>query len=235
MCLAVYRSFIWSMTSWKRGHMCQQHSTTTQPSRPSKARPVWGLQLFLRVYAVIQEGALWCSQLGFYSSRIRLFDCRGRCHHQHCPSPPLPFRKVSCCPTTPTRLILFLKFLLLFYFLFCAGSVLCLRLLNLKPFYIQMVGWFTCDMKNKKPGEANLTSSDASKGWKKCNVYCCTIFSNKRTQNLFAFIFMQTLPDVDIYTYNSPPPPSWVSGGMHSSHVHALAPPSPFFTSFCPV
>lgn len=33
------------------------------------------------------------------------------------------------------------------------------------------------------------------KGWKKCNVYCCTIFSNKRTQNLFVIVFMWTLPD----------------------------------------
>lgn len=92
--LLVCRSFTWSMTSWKRGHTCQQRSTTTQPSRPSKARPVPGLQLSLRVNAIIQEGALWFAQLVFFffnSSRIRLFGCREPSpHHQHCPplSPP---------------------------------------------------------------------------------------------------------------------------------------------------
>lgn len=40
------RNFIWSMTSWRRGHMCQQHLITTQPSRPSKAQSVQWLQLF---------------------------------------------------------------------------------------------------------------------------------------------------------------------------------------------
>lgn len=64
--LLVCRSFTWSMTSWKRGHTCQQRSTTTQPSRPSKARPVPGLQLSLRVNAIIQEGALWFAQLVFF-------------------------------------------------------------------------------------------------------------------------------------------------------------------------
>lgn len=37
------------MTSWKRGHTCQQHLTTIQPSRPSKAQPVQRLQLFLHI------------------------------------------------------------------------------------------------------------------------------------------------------------------------------------------
>ena len=30
------------------------------------------------------------------------------------------------------------------------------------------------------------------KGWKNCNVYCCTIFSNKRTQNLFVHFYVNT-------------------------------------------
>lgn len=30
------------------------------------------------------------------------------------------------------------------------------------------------------------------KGWNKCNVYCCTIFSNKRTQNVFVLFYINT-------------------------------------------
>lgn len=58
LCLRLLRNFIWSMTSWRRGHTCQQHSTTTQPSRPSKARPVWRPQLFLHTTVLSRRGAV---------------------------------------------------------------------------------------------------------------------------------------------------------------------------------
>lgn len=74
----------------------------------------------------------------------------------------------------------------------------------------------------QKPREANWTSSDASKGWKKCNVYCCTIFSNKRTQNLFALIFMRTLPHDWSLIFLL----SRARGGVHSPHVHPPAFPA---------
>lgn len=136
--LGVCRNFIWSMTSWKKGHTCQQHSTTTQPSRPSKARPVQGLQLFLRVNTVIQEGRCGSHTLVFIPQGFGSLTAGVVATINTAP----PFQKVTCCPKTPTLLLLFSTFLLFFSCLFfCAGSVLCLRLLNPKPFYLQMGGW----------------------------------------------------------------------------------------------
>lgn len=78
------RNFIWSMTSWRRGHMCQRHLITTQPSRPSKAQSVQWLQLFCTQHSHPGGGAV-VHTIGFYSLRIWLFDCRG-----HCLPPVLP-------------------------------------------------------------------------------------------------------------------------------------------------
>lgn len=89
------------------------------------------------------------------------------------------------------------------------------------------------------------------KGWKKCNVYCCTIFSNKRTQNLFVlflcehslvispplfycyllFFFLlsfwvrEFMQFSHIYTFHifSPPP-----FNLHSSFHPVFAPPNLF-------
>lgn len=89
----VCRNFIWSMTSWRRGHMCQQHLITTQPSRPSKAQSVQWLQLFCTQHSHPGGGAV-VHTIGFYSLRIWLFDCRGHCLHQYCPA----FPKSTFCP-----------------------------------------------------------------------------------------------------------------------------------------
>lgn len=82
------------------------------------------------------------------------------------------------------------------------------------------------------------------KGWKKCNVYCCTIFSNKRTQNLFVLFFMWTLPG------NFSPSflllfafllllMSWVRELMQFSHIYTFhlfsLPPFNLHSSFHPV
>lgn len=112
--LGVCRNFIWSMTSWKRGHTCQQHSTTTQPSRPSKARPVQGLQLFLRVNTVIQEGRCGSHTLVFIPQGFGSLTAGVVATINTAP----PFQKVTCCPKTPTLLLLFSTFLLFFFFVF---------------------------------------------------------------------------------------------------------------------
>ena len=119
---ASLRNFIWSMTSWRRGHTCQQHSTTTQPSRPSKARPVQRPQLFLHTTLLSRRGAVVHTAWFLFLEDLAIW-LQGW-------SPPskLPcLSKITCCPKTPTLvLFLFVKFLL--FFLFWAGSVLCLRL-----------------------------------------------------------------------------------------------------------
>lgn len=119
------RNFIWSTTSWKRGLTCQQHSTTTQPSRPSKAQPVQRPQLFLYTTPLSRRDEEVHTAWFFYSSRIWLFDCRGS-------SPPLKLPcifKFTSCPKTPTNvLFLFFMFLLFFGFFFllsCFEQGLC--------------------------------------------------------------------------------------------------------------
>lgn len=224
--LGVCRNFIWSMTSWKRGHTCQQHSTTTQPSRPSKARPVQGLQLFLRVNTVIQEERCGSHTLvfipqGFGSLTAGVVATINTA---------LPFQKVTCCPKTPTLLLLFSTFLFFLFFclFFCAGSVM-FTSLESKAFLLadgRMVTWqglhliFTCVDKRQKARRSEHPQIQV-KGWKKCNVYCCTIFSNKRTQNLFAIVFIWTLPDAVFSPLFYPV----LGRGCHATLSHA----SPFF------
>lgn len=160
------------MISWKRGHTCQQHSTTTQPSRPSKARPVQRLQLFLHC---CPGGALWFTKLGFYSSRIWLYDCGGRRHHRNCPA----FPKLHAAQNTNTCSVFILYVPSVFFFCLVLSRV-CVMFtsLNLKPVFLQRGGLtllhrtvteqglrlvFTTSVKNrKKSGKAKLTSSDAS-------------------------------------------------------------------------
>lgn len=142
------------------------------------------------------------------------------------PSPTSPIKKVPCCPTASTVLILFFEFLLLWYYFFVFSRRVCVMFTSLESeaFYLQRMVYLSY----KKPREANLTSCDASKGWKKCNVYCCTIFSNKRTQNLFALICMQTLPD-DWHFFFSYLGPGWHALFSRVPSVPPLLPPSHFF------
>lgn len=82
------------------------------------------------------------------------------------------------------------------------------------------------------------------KGWKKCNVYCCTIFSNKRTQNLFVLFLCEHSLII------SPPLfychflfflllMFWVRELMQFSHMYTFhlfsPPPFNFHSSFHPV
>lgn len=231
----VCRNFIWSMTSWKRGHTCQQHSTTTQPSRPSKARPVQGLQLFLRVNTVIQEGRCGSHTLVFIPQGFGSLTAGVVATINTAP----PFQKVTCCPKTPTLLLLFSTFLLFFLFFsflfvfFCAGSVLCLRLLNPKPFYLHMGGWrlvkgYTSYLlvliRGKKPDKVNILRCK----WKgernamfivalylviKEHKICLRLFLSEHSLMMFFPSFF-TL--------------SWVGGVMQPSHMH------PLFFSFGP-
>lgn len=68
------RSFIWSMKSWKNGLTCQQHSTTTQPSRPSKARPVQKATAVPAHNAVAQGGRCGSHSLVFIPRGFGFFD-----------------------------------------------------------------------------------------------------------------------------------------------------------------
>lgn len=77
------------MTSWKRGLTCQQHSTTTQPSRPSKARPVQRPQLFLHTTLLSRRGAAWFLFLEDLAIWLR----------GSTPPSKLPcLSKITCCP-----------------------------------------------------------------------------------------------------------------------------------------
>lgn len=115
---------------------------------------------------------------------------------------------------------------MLWYYFFVFSRRVCVMFTSLESeaFYLQRMVYLSY----KKPREANLTSCDASKGWKKCNVYCCTIFSNKRTQNLFALICMQTLPD-DWHFFFSYLGPGWHALFSRVPSVPPLLPPSHFF------
>lgn len=107
------RSFIWSMTSWRRGLMCQQRLTTTQPSRPSKARPVQRLQLFLHT-AVVQEGRCGSHSLVFIPRGFGYLTVGAVATIQTA----LPFQTYMLPKTTTLVPFLFFKFLLLFFFSF---------------------------------------------------------------------------------------------------------------------
>lgn len=79
--------------------------------------------------------------------------------------------------------------------------------LNLKPVFLQKGGltlWrrtvteqrlrlviHKCWEQIKAGGGKVWNPQTQVKGWKKCNVYCCTIFSNKRTQNLFVIFLCE--------------------------------------------
>lgn len=117
-----------------------------------------------------------------------------------------------------------------FFFLFVFLRRVCVMFTSLesKAFLLadgRMVTWqglhliFTCVDKRQKAWQSKHPQMQV-KGWNKCNVYCCTIFSNKRTQNLFAIVFIWTLPD-DVFSLFFTL--SWVGGFMQPSHMH------PFF------
>lgn len=146
--------------------MCQQRSTTTQPSRPSKARPVQRLQLFLHT-AVVQEGRCGSHSLVFIPRGFGYLTVGAVATIQTA----LPFQTYML-PKTPTHVpFLFFKFLLFFFcFVFCFGLVLsrvCVMFtsLNLRPVFSQKGGltlWhrtateqglglvFTVSVKNRK-------------------------------------------------------------------------------------
>lgn len=118
---AFLRNFIWSMTSWRRGLMCQQRLTTTQPSRPSKARPVQRLQLFLHT-AVAQEGRCGSHSLVFIPRGFGYLTVGAVATIQTA----LPFQTYML-PKTQTHVpFLFFKFLLFFFFFWsCFEQGLC--------------------------------------------------------------------------------------------------------------
>lgn len=96
-----------------------------------------------------------------------------------------------------------------FFFLFVFLRRVCVMFTSLesKAFLLadgRMVTWqglhliFTCVDKRQKARQSKHPQIQV-KGWNKCNVHCCTIFSNKRTQNLFAIVFIWTLPDFSLF------------------------------------
>lgn len=104
-------------------------------------------------------------------------------------------------------------FLLFLFFLFFFSSLVLSRVcvmftsLNLKPVFSLKGGltlWHRAVTEQRlffvfipsvnwiKDGEKKRWHPRKQvKGWKKCNVYCCTIFSNKRTQNLFVLFLCE--------------------------------------------
>lgn len=196
------RNFIWSMTSWKKGLMCQQHSTTTQPSRPSKAQTSPKATAVPAHNTVVQRGRCGSCSLVFIPRGFWLFDCGGWCHHKKLPC----LSRLYAAQNTNTCSV-FIPYVPPFFVLFWAGSVLCLRLRIWSLFFSRMEDWprgtwqwqnkgyasyFQQMYRTEKAGKAKLSKhhpQKQEKGWQKCNVYCCTIFSNKRTQNLFLCFF----------------------------------------------
>lgn len=112
------------MTSWKRGHMCRRHLTTTQPSRPSKAQPVQRLQLFLHITLFSRRDAVVHTAWFLFLKDLALW-LRGSL-----PPSILPcLSKITCCPKHQ-HLFCFYSLcssylFVLFLFFFWAGSVLC--------------------------------------------------------------------------------------------------------------
>lgn len=168
--------------------MCQQHSITTQPSRPSKARPVQRPpQLLLRTLMMSGRGGmLWYTQLSFYSSRIWLFDWGGHRHHPYCPA----FPKITCCPkknkkkTTNQHLFCFYSFSFFFNSFCLVLSRVCVMFTsqNLKQVFLperridlvahgsdrtRIMPYVT---NGKKAGEVKLTLLETSKRVKKRSV-----------------------------------------------------------------
>lgn len=130
------RNFIWSMTSWRRGHMCQQHLTTTQPSRPSKAQSVQWLQPFCTQHCHPGGGAV-VHTIGFYSLKMWLFDCRGHCLRQYCPA----FPNLTICPKHPTLVLLLFSMFLLFCLVLSSSRVFVLFTSPMPVFLAKSKDW----------------------------------------------------------------------------------------------
>lgn len=192
------------MTSWRRGHTCQQHLTTTQPSRPSKARSVQWLQLFCTQHCHPGGGAVVHSWFLFFEDLALWL--------QGSLPPILPcLSENDVLPKTSTRSTFILcspsfLFFSFFFFLPRAGSVMftSLKLIFwLKVKTDPVWGFYASHsmMLIPREGKGNISRCR----WKKCNVYCCTIFSNKRTQNLFViFFFWSSWWDFSFATCPSP-------------------------------
>lgn len=110
------RNFTWSTTSWRRGLTCRRPSTTIQPSRPSKARPVQRPQLFLHTALLSRTGAAGLAAwfLFLKDSAVRL---QGLWSPLNCPA----FFWICILPKT---IVPFL-FRLLLFFLSCFEQGLC--------------------------------------------------------------------------------------------------------------
>lgn len=206
LCVRLLRNFIWSMTSWRRGHTCQQHSTTTQPSRPSKARPVWRPQLFLHTTVLSRRGAvvhtawfLFLEGFGYLTAGV-VATIKTALPFQNYM---LPKKKNT---NTCSVFILYVSPVFFFFCLVLSRVCVMFTSLNLKPVLLQKRrtdlvaqdsdrtrgdALFSQVLRagKKSRGKQSEHPQTQVKGWKKCNVYCCTIFSNKRTQNLFVIFF----------------------------------------------
>lgn len=128
---AFLRNFIWSMTSWKRGLTCRQHSTTTQPSRPSKARPIQKAAAVPAHNTVGPGGGAVVHRARFLFLEDLTILTAGVVATI---KTALPFQNYML-PKTPT-LVLFLFFMFLLFFCLVSSRV-CVMFtsLNLKPVF----------------------------------------------------------------------------------------------------
>lgn len=110
----------------------------------------------------------------------------------------LPFRKRRSAQNINTFYFysVFPFFSLVFFFFFFLEQGLCYVYVSEAHFLAESKDWPCVRFLHLT---FNDVDSQRSKGnisrcrWKKCNVYCCTIFSNKRTQNLFVIFFFELL------------------------------------------
>lgn len=161
------------MTSWKKGHMCRQHSTTTRPNRPSKAQTSPRASAVPAHHPVAQGGRCGPDILVFIPRGFGCLTAGGLPPYtveQNCPAFPN-----YMLPKTPTLvLFLFLMFLPFFFFLVLSRVCVMFTSLNLKPVMSQEGGLtvteqglcliFPASVKNgKKARKAKLTKHHPQK------------------------------------------------------------------------
>lgn len=120
------------------------------------------------------------------------------------PPPVLPcLSKNDVLPKTSTHVLLLFSTLPLFCLVFSSSRV-CVMFTSPKlVFWLKVKtdpvwGFYASHSMILIPREGKGNISRCR--WKKCNVYCCTIFSNKRTQNLFVIIFLSSWQDLSSHT-----------------------------------
>lgn len=219
------------MTSWKRGHTCQQHLTTIQPSRPSKAQPVQRLQLFLHITllsrrdAVVYTAWFFIPQ-GFGSLTAGVVATINTA---------LPFQNYML-PKTRSAFILYVPPVFCFVL-----SRVCVMFtsLNLKPVFLQKGGvtlWhrtvteqglhlvLTSVKKGNKAGESKVNILRCKWKGERNAMFIVALYLVIKEHKICLIVFMWTLPD------NIFPLTFFVMGqGVHATFSHASLFISPFF------